>query len=215
VEDPVEYRIDGIIQVQVNNKAGLTFATGLRSILRQDPDIVMIGEIRDTETAQIATRAAITGHLVLSTLHTNDTASAVSRLVDMGIEPYLVSSSVVGVVAQRLVRRICTQCKIAFAASDEEKAVLGIQRPLTLYKGLGESCSNCNGTGYKGRIAVHEIMIVTKEIRVLIEKGASIDDIRQTAQRQEMSTLRENCKILVLEGITTIEEMNRVTYSIE
>jgi len=213
VEDPVEYRIEGINQVPVNNKAGMTFASALRSILRQDPDIIMIGEIRDTETAEIAVRASITGHLVLSTMHTNDTASTVSRLIDMGIEPYLVSSSVVGIIAQRLVKRICEGCKTDYKPTPEEKEMLGLDKDITLHKGAG--CSACGGTGYKGRIAVHEIMTITKELRALINKGASVDEIREATEKQGMLTLQENCRQLIVDGISTIEEMLRVAYSID
>jgi type IV pilus assembly protein PilB len=213
VEDPVEYRLEGINQVQVNTKAGLTFANGLRSILRQDPDIIMIGEIRDGETAQIAVRAAITGHLVLSTMHTNDAASTVSRLVDMGVEPYLVSSSVVGVTAQRLLRRICPECKTSYQSDRAEMDVLRVREPITLYKGTG--CSNCNHTGYRGRIAIHEIMQVTGQIRDLIDKRASMDHIRNVANKQGTTTLRDNSVELVRKGITTVDELLKVTYSIE
>ncbi|OGO77570.1 MAG: type II secretion system protein GspE [Clostridiales bacterium GWB2_37_7] len=213
IEDPVEYRLDGINQVQVNTKAGMTFASGLRSILRQDPDIIMVGEIRDAETAQIAVRASITGHLVLSTMHTNDAASTVARLVDMGIEPYLVSASVVGVIAQRLVRKICNQCKTTLAVSSLEKELLHQNDDFSIYKGRG--CSACNGTGYKGRTAIHEIMPVDRDIRTLIEKRASIDVIRTAAAASGTISLRESCKQLVLQGITTIEEMIRVTYSLD
>ena len=213
VEDPVEYKLEGINQVQVNLKAGLTFASGLRSILRQDPDIVMIGEIRDAETAQIAVRAAITGHLVLSTMHTNDAASTVVRLIDMGIEPYLVASSVVGVVAQRLVRRICENCKTAVEPSDFEKEFLGLKGHEKLYKGSG--CSACGNTGYKGRVAVHEIMAVTKAMRELINNNGSIDDIKKATVGQGTITLKENCIQLILAGITTTEELIKVAYSLE
>lgn len=213
VEDPVEYRLEGINQVQVNTKAGLTFANGLRSILRQDPDIIMIGEIRDGETAQIAVRAAITGHLVLSTMHTNDAASTVSRLVDMGVEPYLVSSSVVGVTAQRLLRRICPECKTSYQSDRAEMEVLRLREPITLYRGNG--CSNCNHTGYRGRIAIHEIMQVTGQIRDLIDKKASMDHIRNIASKQGTTTLRDNSVELVRKGVTTVEELLKVTYSIE
>jgi type IV pilus assembly protein PilB len=212
IEDPVEYRLDGINQVQVNPKAGMTFANGLRSILRQDPDIIMVGEIRDAETAQIAVRASITGHLVLSTMHTNDASSTVTRLVDMGIEPYLVSSSVVGVVAQRLVRKICNHCKSNYEADGFEKQVLNEDHAV-IHKGSG--CSVCNGSGYKGRTAIHEVMPVNKDIRVLIDNKASIDDIRSAAAANGTVTLRESCKKLVLSGVTTVEEMIRVTYSID
>jgi len=213
VEDPVEYRIDGINQVPVNSKAGLTFASALRSILRQDPDIIMIGEIRDVETAEIAVRASITGHLVLSTMHTNDTASTVARLVDMGIEPYMVSSSVVGVVAQRLVKRICEGCKTPYEPSMEEQQLLNLKKGVQIYRGAG--CSACGGSGYKGRIAIHEIMPITKEIRALINKGASIDMLREEAIKQGMITLQENCRQLILKGISTTDEMLRVAYSID
>lgn len=213
IEDPVEYRLDGINQVQVNNKAGMSFASGLRSILRQDPDIIMIGEIRDSETAEIAVRASITGHLVLSTMHTNDAPSTVTRLVDMGIEPYLVSASVVGVVAQRLVRRVCPACKEKYSATEFEKQMLGLASDVVLYKGAG--CSACSGTGYRGRTAIHEVMTVTRDIRSLIENRASIDDVRTASTANGTISLRESCKQLVLEGVTTAEEMIRVTYSID
>ncbi len=213
VEDPVEYRLDGINQVQVNVKAGLTFANGLRSILRQDPDIIMIGEIRDTETAEIAVRAAITGHLVLSTMHTNDSASTVSRLIDMGIESYLVSSSVVGVVAQRLVKKICTNCKTGYQASQSDISLLNLQSNELLYK--GEGCSVCNRTGYKGRTAIHEVMLMTREIRELVDLHESVDNIRSTAARFGTITLKDSCNELVRKGITTKDEMLKVTYSIE
>lgn len=213
VEDPVEYKLDGISQVQVNNKAGLTFASGLRSILRQDPDIIMIGEIRDAETAQIAIRASITGHIVLSTIHTNDAASSVIRLIDMGIESYLVSSSVVGVVAQRLVRRICPKCKTAYRPSHSEMMLLKMKEPTSIYK--GEGCPACNFTGYKGRVGIHEVLVLTKEIRELINRGASTDQLQQMAIRQGTITLRQSCAELVLKGVTTVEEMIKVTYSVE
>ncbi|NLL71563.1 MAG: type II/IV secretion system protein, partial [Epulopiscium sp.] len=215
VEDPVEYQLAGINQVQVNNKAGLTFATSLRSILRQDPDIIMIGEMRDTETAQIAVRAAITGHLVLSTIHTNDTASTITRLIDMGLEPYLVSSSVSGIVAQRLVKKICTHCKTEWMLEEKEKKQLGLNpsEPVVLFRGRG--CNVCNQTGYKGRIAIHEVMEMTKEIRHLVDSKSSIEKIREKAIEQGMIPLQENCKQLVFQGITTIEEMTRVTWDFE
>jgi type IV pilus assembly protein PilB len=213
VEDPVEYKLEGINQVQVNVKAGLTFANGLRSILRQDPDIIMIGEIRDGETAQIAIRASITGHLVLSTIHTNDAASSVARLVDMGVEPYLVSSSLVGVVAQRLVRKICPRCKTPYRPSHSDMLVLKMKEPSPLYK--GEGCPACNFTGYKGRMGIHEILVVSREIRDLINRGATADQICQTAIRQGTVTLRDSCSKLVLDGMTTVEELLKVTYSVD
>lgn len=213
IEDPVEYRLDGINQVQVNNKAGLTFAEGLKAILRQDPDIVMVGEIRDGETAHIAVRAAITGHLVLSTMHTNDTASTVTRLTDMGIEPYLVSSSVVGVVAQRLVKNICPHCKESYHPTAIDKKVLDIEEDVLLYRGKG--CNRCNYTGYKGRQAVQEIMPVDETIRALIDERASIDKIRKAAIENGMTSLKENCKQLMFQGLTTIDEVARIAYGLE
>ncbi len=207
VEDPVEYKLNGINQVNVNVKAGLTFASGLRSILRQDPDIVMIGEIRDEETAQIATRAAITGHLVLSTLHTNDAPTTINRLVDMGIEPYIVASSITGVIAQRLVKRICPHCKEAYEASILEKNYLQINpnQPLILHKGIG--CGHCQHTGYIGRIGIYEIMEITKAHRVAISQSKDTTILRDISLEQGMSQLADECKKLVLTGITTIEEM--------
>lgn len=213
VEDPVEYRIDGINQVQVNPKAGLDFANSLRSILRQDPNVVMIGEIRDGETAEIAARAAITGHVVLSTLHTNDTASTVSRLVDMGIEPYLVSSSVVGVIAQRLVKKICKSCKTSYTTSEEEMKFMKIDEPMTIYKGKG--CNICSHTGYKGRTAIHEILIVDQQVRSLINNRSTVDDIREHSLKQGLQTLNHSCIELVKQGQTTVQEMIKVTYSID
>ena len=213
VEDPVEYKLEGVNQVQVNMKAGLTFANGLRSILRQDPDIIMIGEIRDSETAEISIRASITGHLVLSTIHTNDAASSVTRLVDMGIEPFLVASSLIGVVAQRLVRNICPRCKVAYRPSHSEMLMLEMKEPENLYK--GEGCPYCNFSGYKGRSGIHEILVVTKEIRELINRRATLDQIQQLAIRQGMETLRKSCTDLVLQGSTTMDELLRVTYSLD
>ncbi len=213
VEDPVEYRLEGVNQVQVNTKAGMTFANGLRSILRQDPDIIMIGEIRDAETAQIAVRAAITGHLVLSTMHTNDAASTVSRMVDMGVEPYLVSSSLVGVTAQRLLRRICSNCKTAYTSNRSEMDILRIREPITIHKGAG--CPSCNFTGYRGRVAIHEILLVNSQVRELIDKRASIDHLRNISMRHGTTTLRDNSVQLVLSGVTTVDELLKVTYSLE
>lgn len=213
IEDPVEYRLDGVNQSQVNVKAGLTFANGLRSILRQDPDIIMVGEIRDAETAQIAVRAAITGHLVLSTVHTNDTASTIARLVDMEIEPYLLSSSIVGIIAQRLVRKICTNCKTPYPATVLESDAMGIPVNATLYR--GEGCNLCNHTGNNGRMAIHEIMPVTKKIREMIEQRQTTDVLKQVAAEQGMSNLRENCVQLALKGIITTDELFRLTYNVE
>jgi len=210
VEDPVEFTMNGINQVSVNEKAGLTFASGLRSILRQDPDIVMIGEIRDEETAEIATRAAITGHLVLSTLHTNDAPSSIVRLVDMGIKPYLVATSVVGVMAQRLVRKICANCKEEYEASTYEKEILGqdVDKPLILYKGKG--CGYCNESGYSGRIGIYEIMEMTREHREAINTGKNSDTLRDISIANGMETLESECKDLILKGMTTIEELSTI-----
>lgn len=213
VEDPVESTIRGINQVQVNVKAGLTFAAALRSFLRQDPDIIMVGEIRDGETAEIATRAAITGHLVFSTLHTNDAASSVTRMIDMGIEPFLLSSSLVGLIAQRLVRRLCPNCKEPVEIDDETRELLNIEEgeEVTVFKAKG--CEHCNNTGYKGRIAVYEILQVDREIRELISKNANSDDIKDLAIKHGMKTLRMNSARLVKNGTTSIEEMMRIAYS--
>jgi len=213
VEDPVEYKMSGINQVQVNAKAGLTFASGLRSILRQDPDIIMIGEIRDGETAEIAMRAAITGHLVLSTIHTNDAPSSISRLVDMGIQPYLVATSVVGIVAQRLVRKICPKCKTEYMPDHSESMMLRLKEPRPLYKGVG--CPSCNFTGYAGRTAIHEVLPITKELKDLIEKRATVEQMRQLGTRLGTISLRDSAQLLVLEGVTTTTELLKVTYSLD
>lgn len=210
VEDPVEYTMPGISQVNVNEKAGLTFASGLRSILRQDPDIVMIGEIRDEETAEIAIRAAITGHLVLSTLHTNDAASSIMRLVDMGVKPYLVSTSVVGVMAQRLLRRVCSHCREPYEASVSEKKVLNfsLSEHLTLYKSNG--CGYCNETGYTGRIGVYEIMEITREHREAINLGGNSDVLTDISLKSGMRTLAMEGSRLVIEGKTTMSELSSI-----
>lgn len=213
VEDPVEYKLKGINQVQVNHKAGLTFAAGLRSILRQDPDVIMVGEIRDAETAQIAVRAAITGHLVLSSMHTNDSASAVTRLIDLGVEPYLVSTSLVGVISQRLVRRVCTSCAAPYPASPEEMALLGVKEQVDLYKGLG--CPDCNNVGYSGRIATHEILSVNQDVRSGITSNMSVDGLRDIAKQNGMKLLSDNCRKLVIKGITTVEEFLRIAYTLD
>lgn len=212
VEDPVEYTLKGINQVNVNNKAGLTFASGLRSILRQDPDIVMIGEIRDGETAEIAIRAAITGHLVLSTLHTNDAPSTVVRLIDMGIQPYLVSTSLAGVIAQRLVKKNCPNCSEEYEASNYEKRMLGIDehRPLTLKRGKG--CGYCHNTGYSGRIGVYEIMEITREHKELMLHSRDSSALRDLSISQGMKTIEMSCRELVLNGVTTVEELAAVAF---
>ncbi len=213
VEDPVEYKLAGINQVQVNPKAGLTFANGLRSILRQDPDIMMIGEIRDKETAEIAIHAALTGHLVLTTLHTNQAAGALTRLIDMGVEPFLVASSVIGVVAQRLVRTICQECKMKrdnAQIKNKLKDYLQVNEDdLNIYTGQG--CSVCNDTGYRGRTAIHEILEVDKKIKDLVVEEASTSRIDEAARKQEMVSLEKCGMRKVGHGITTLEEAMRVT----
>lgn len=213
VEDPVEYKMKGINQVQVNTKAGLTFGAGLKSILRQDPDVIMVGEIRDAETAQIAVRAAITGHLVLSSMHTNDAASAVSRLVDLGIEPYLVATSLVGVISQRLVRRICNNCAAPYIASAEELEVLKHKESIDLYKGTG--CPDCHNKGYDGRIATYEILTINKEIRSAIHKQVDVDSLRQLGCENGMHLLGDNCRKLVIKGTTTIDEYLKIAYTLD
>lgn len=207
IEDPVEFMLRGINQVNVNPKSGLTFSSGLRSILRQDPDIVMIGEIRDEETAQIAVRAAITGHLVLSTLHTNDASSAITRLIDMGIEPYLLASAITGVVAQRLVRKICPHCRVNYEATDYEKLLLNVSKHESLVLSYGEGCGNCNNTGYVGRIGVYELMEVTKEHRQMMIQTKDASKLKEIAIQNGMKTLSYECKQLVLQGLTTIQEL--------
>jgi type IV pilus assembly protein PilB len=210
VEDPVEYRMAGINQVQINTKAGLTFASALRSILRSDPDIVLIGEIRDHETAQIAVEAALTGHLVMSTLHTNDAPSAVTRLVEMGIEPYLVGSALVGVVAQRLARRLCDKCKRPTSYDEDYLARIGllIEEDEEVFVAVG--CSQCANTGYLGRIAIHEVMTVTEEIERLTVARSSASEIARTAMQQGMVSLRMDGWNKVCAGLTSIEEVLRV-----
>lgn len=207
IEDPVEYRINGISQVAVNEKAGLTFASGLRSILRQDPDIIMLGEIRSLDTAATAIRAALTGHLVFSTLHTNNAAGAAVRLVDMGIEPFLVASALRGVVAQRLVRRICPHCKTAYAANAEEKAYLNIKSGdgLTLYKGSG--CEKCRGTGYLGRMALQEVMPVVPELKKFILGKAQEEALFAEAEKFGAVSMRSDGVQKVLKGHTSLEEV--------
>jgi type IV pilus assembly protein PilB len=213
LEDPVEYELDGINQVQLNPKANLTFATGLRSILRQDPDVVMVGEIRDGETAEIAIRAAMTGHLVLTTIHTNDAPSTITRVVDMGIEPFLVSASLNGVIAQRLVKKICGSCRKPHEPDERERRILGIseEKDPIIYQGQG--CKVCNYSGYKGRVAIFEMMEMDRNIRNLVDKRATVDEIRDEAIKLGMSTLRDSCKSKVLKGETTVEELIRVTFN--
>lgn len=212
VEDPVEANIDGINQVQVNPKAELTFASALRSILRQDPDIIMIGEIRDRETAEIAVQSSITGHLVVSTLHTNSSASTITRLEDMGIESYLLADSVVGVIAQRLVRRLCPECKSPRAASDEEKDFLGVDRmrSVTIYEPCG--CKLCDKTGYKGRIGVYEIMKISPKLKSIISRREGADAIREQAMKEGMRTIRMSAAEYVLDGTTSYYEAARISF---
>ena len=213
VEDPVEANIEGINQVQVNVKAELTFANALRSILRQDPDIIMIGEIRDGETASIAVQASITGHLVVSTLHTNDTASSVTRLLDMGVESYLIADSTVGIIAQRLVRRLCTHCRRERELLEHEADYLELtpmeRARQKIFEPVG--CQRCNGTGYYGRIGVYEIMEITPRIRGMIARRAATDTIRQAAMEEGMLTLRQSVRRLVLDGTTAITEMHSIS----
>jgi type IV pilus assembly protein PilB len=216
IEDPVEYRLALIRQTQINPKAGITFATGLRSILRQDPDIIMIGEIRDLETSEIAMQAALTGHLVLSTLHTNDAPEAISRLMDIGVEPYLISSCVIGVLAQRLIRTICPDCKVSYQVDPKNMSDLGeevtkLKGPLTLYRGKG--CKNCKQSGFRGRSGIYELLLVNEEIKKLISERASTQVIREVAKKTGgMVPLRGDGLRKVLRGITTIEEVDRVAY---
>ena len=216
IEDPVEYRLALIRQTQINPKAGINFATGLRSILRQDPDIIMIGEIRDLETSEIAMQAGLTGHLVLSTLHTNDAPEAISRLVDIGVEPYLISSSVIGVLAQRLVRIICPDCKVSYQVDPKVMNDLGedvtkSKEPLTLYRGKG--CKNCKQSGYWGRSGIYELLLVNEEIKKLISERASTQVIRDVAKKTAgLVPLRVDGLKKVLKGITTLDEVDRVAY---
>lgn len=215
IEDPVEYLIPGLNQIQVNPKAGLTFASALRSVLRQDPDVIMIGEIRDQETARMAIRAAITGHLVLSTVHTKDAAGAITRLVDMGVEPYLLADGLVGVISQRLVRKICLNCKEEYLAEESELKGTGLLqgKDRTFYRGAG--CVLCNNTGYRDRIAIHEILMVTKTIREMIVNLESTDRIKRQAEKEGMKTILDQGLELVRQGITTIEEIVSLLYGID
>jgi type IV pilus assembly protein PilB len=216
IEDPVEYRLPFIRQTQVNLKAGITFATGLRSILRQDPDVIMIGEVRDLETSEIAHQAALTGHLVLSTLHTNDAPEAITRLLDIGVEPYLISSSLIGVLGQRLVRKICPDCKTSYEFEPKNLNHLGeeakkLKNPITLYRGKG--CKNCKQSGYLGRTGIFELLVINERIKQLISEKASTQEIRETAKKSYgMVSLREDGLKKVLEGITTLDEVNRVAF---
>lgn len=214
VEDPVEANVPGVNQVQVNVKAELTFASALRSILRQDPDIIMIGEIRDGETAAIAVQASITGHLVISTLHTNSTSASITRLIDMGVEPYLIGDAVVGIIAQRLVRRLCPKCKVGRQATEEEKKMLGIDvaKEQIVYEPCG--CDECN-RGYRGRIAIYEIMPITSNIRRVLHETVTADEIQRVAVAEGMNTLRMAGANNVIDGVTSIDEMVRVAFDMD
>ena len=212
-EDPVEYDVPGVNQVQINEKVGMTFASGLRSILRQDPDVIAVGEIRDSETAQIAVRSSITGHLVLSTLHTNDAISAVMRLSDMGIEKYMVTSALTGVVAQRLLKRVCPECSREHIITEEEAEMTGL--PVGTVTKVGRGCLSCGNTGYAGRIAIYEFVLVTKELRKAIISGATQDELLQIAKGQGMISLKDSCKDLLLNGITSVKEAVRIIYAKE
>ena len=212
VEDPVEKQMFGVNQVQTNAKAGLTFASALRSLLRQDPDVIMVGEIRDYETAEIATRAAITGHLVLSTLHTNDSIATITRLIDMGIPNYMVSASVNAVIAQRLVKRLCPYCKKKRETKDVDKQVLADDSIVEVYDPVG--CPECNQTGYSGRIAVYEILELDHKIKALIMKNAPLDEIKKVAVENGTEFLAENLKLLVKQGVTSMSEYERLIYTV-
>ncbi len=212
IEDPVEYKLPGIAQIAVHPKIGLTFATGLRHILRQDPDVVMIGEIRDTETAEIAIQAALTGHLVFSTLHTNDAPSSIPRLIDMGIEPYLLSSTVAGILAQRLVRRVCPECRTSYIPSDEELEQANLDRN-TLNGGIlykGEGCVSCFGSGYKGRHGIYELFLVDEQLQSQIAKNVNLSELRSYALQQKMTSLLQHGAHLIRTGVTTVSEVLRV-----
>ncbi|MBM3184413.1 MAG: type II secretion system protein GspE, partial [Chlamydiae bacterium] len=217
IEDPVEYKLPGISQMNVNRKIALDFSKGLRHILRQDPDVIMIGEIRDRETAEIAIQSSLTGHFVLSTLHTNDAPSALTRLADMGIEPYLLASSILGILAQRLVRRICFSCKTAYSPTKEELQELGLKKERLqgglLYRGAG--CLQCFGTGYKGRHGIYELMLVSSKIKSQVLKSQDAEELRKTALSQGMVTLFERGVELVISGFTTSSEVLRVTKVVE
>jgi type IV pilus assembly protein PilB len=212
-EDPVEYELEGVIQIQVNEEIGVSYATCLRSILRQDPDVILVGEIRDLETAQIAIEAALTGHLVFSTLHTNDAPLAVTRLLDLGIEPFLVSATVEAILGQRLVRTVCKQCRVSYEPSPEVLLELDLRKEDVAGKSFayGRGCATCNGTGYKGRMAIFEIFNMSETVRQMIIDGASSDALRDQARREGMRTLRESGLLAIFDGLTTVEEVIRET----
>lgn len=211
IEDPIEYNMPRINQVNVNNKAGLTFSTGLRSILRQDPDVIMLGEIRDEETAQMAVRASITGHLVLSTLHTNDSVSSISRLIDMGIPSYLVADSLVVVLAQRLVRKLCNYCKSESEISNDDSQIFDVEKGEKIYSAFG--CNKCNGTGYKGRTVVYELLKLDSNHKSIIAKSGVSDELWLYCSENSSGSCRESCKALVRSGVTSIDEFINATYS--
>jgi type IV pilus assembly protein PilB len=215
-EDPVEYDIDGMVQCQIKQEIGLTFARCLRSFLRQDPDIILVGEIRDLETAQISVQASLTGHLVFSTLHTNDAPSSIARLLDLGMEPFLITATLEAIVAQRLVRKICENCKEEYKPSDRELYELGLTREQVRGRTLffGKGCEYCNHTGYRGRRGLFEIMILDDDIRELIMKHASSNVLRKEARKRGMRTLRESGLLTIYDGVTTIEEVVRETLSV-
>ncbi|HZT83505.1 MAG TPA: ATPase, T2SS/T4P/T4SS family, partial [Gemmataceae bacterium] len=212
-EDPVEYEIDGICQCQVNPDIDLTFASALRSILRQDPDIILVGEIRDLETAEVAIQSSLTGHLVFSTLHTNDAPGSITRLRDMGVEPFLITATVEGILAQRLVRKICEDCRTEFEPSDEMLMELNLRRKDVAGKKFyyGRGCDRCNNTGHRGRMGIYELVLMNDELRDLISSGASTDKLRAACRAQGMTTLRDSGLRAIFNGLTTIEEVVRET----
>jgi type II secretory ATPase GspE/PulE/Tfp pilus assembly ATPase PilB-like protein len=210
IEDPVEYSVAGVNQGQTNDKAGFTFAKGLRSLLRQDPDVIMVGEIRDCETLEVATEASLTGHLVLSTLHTNSAVGTVARLLDMGIERYLLASSVIGIVAQRLVRRVCTTCRVELQTPPALRALFRNGEPASYFR--GEGCHDCRGTGFRGRVGIFELLRMTDEFNELVLSGAAEQRLHEAARASGMVSLREECLALVTRGETTLEEVLRVTH---
>jgi general secretion pathway protein E len=211
IEDPIEYHLEGISQTQVSDRKGMTFASGLRSVLRQDPDVIMVGEIRDRETATMAIQSSLTGHLVFSTLHTNDAASAIARLLDLGIEPYLVASSLVGVLAQRLVRRVCRDCGNAYHPNTAELQWLGVSEESTSQMKQGTGCPTCRQTGYRGRLGTFELLLIDDAIRQLIQQHATAAQIKEAAKSAGLQTLRDDGIRKILAGITTISEVERVT----
>jgi len=208
IEDPVEYNAEKINQIQVNDKVGLTFASGLRSILRQDPDVVMVGEIRDEETAQIAVQAALTGHLMLSTLHTNDSTSSLTRMMDMGVESYLLSSTLLGVLAQRLARKLCDKCKAPVLLEEKKLEGTGLDYRKVYYKAVG--CAECDFTGYRGRQAVGELFVIDDRVKDMIHKGLNDHEIRETLKREGMKTISDRLSSMLERGETSYEEALRV-----